>query len=253
MIQTLSQMKTNREQKNTVHKPRQTQRGSALIYILIAVALFAALGFALSRQTDTSEAGILSEERAELYATQITTYAAQARSAVDQMLFTGATLIEDSAPAPNRSIDFTDPSDGTFEDDPVIHKLFHPQGGGLILGTLAPEVINEVTSDPDPGWYIGRFNNVDWTDSTDDDVILTAYQITEQICGKLNEDIIGDSTIPTSTEALRNILIDDAFHGGTNVELTTGSGEICPDCENLGSLCIQEGGIYAFYTIVADQ
>ena len=75
-------MKTNKEQES----------GNALIYVLIAIALFAALSFTLARQSDTGEAGTLSDERAELYATQIISYAAQTKSALDQMLFIGTDI-----------------------------------------------------------------------------------------------------------------------------------------------------------------
>jgi len=248
-------MKTKSEQKTSFNRH---ERGNALIYVLIAIALFAALGFTLSRQTDTSEIGSLDDEKAELYATQVISYAAQARQVIDQMVFTAATDASE--------IDFTTPNDVTFDTGTLIHKIYHPQGGGLNPGTLPPQAISEVTTDPDPGWYLGRFNNVDWTplaagntaaagglEAPFEEVILTAFQISEQVCGLINEKINGSTAIPTSTASLRTILIDESLHSGTNVEFTTGTGNICPACENQGSLCIQEGGIYAFYTILADQ
>lgn len=235
-------MKTKREH---IFRDRREERGNALIYVLIAIALFAGLSFTLGRQTDTSEVGSLSEERAGLYATQLISYAAQSKSAVDQMLFTAASDIDD--------LDFMAPTDVNFDTGTLIHKVYHPQGGGLNPGKIPADTINQVTNDPEPGWYLGRFNNVEWTETTGDDVILIAYQITEQICGMINEKINGSSTIPTMTNSIRNVMIDDTLHGGTNVELTTDGGDICPDCENMGSLCVQEGGIFGFYTILADQ
>ena len=227
---------------------RSKERGNALIYVLIAIALFAALSFTLGRQTDTSETGDLESQRAELYATQLISYAAQTKSAIDQMLFTAASDIND--------LDFMDPSDANFDTGTLIHKVYHPQGGGLNPGVIADQAIAQVTNDPEPGWYMGRFNNIEWTgtaSATTNEVVLIAYQISEQICGVINEKINGSSTIPTMTSSIRNTLIDDALHGGTNVELTTDGGDICPDCENMGSLCVQEGGIFGFYTIIADQ
>ncbi|MEM7651150.1 MAG: hypothetical protein AAF204_03585 [Pseudomonadota bacterium] len=224
---------------------RRQERGNALIYVLIAIALFAALSFTLGRQTDTSEVGSLSDEKAQLYATQLISYATQAKSAVDQMLFTASTSID--------QLDFTAPTDATFETAPLIHKIYHPQGGGLVPGRLPEPAIVQVTSDPEPGWYLTRPGNIEWTASTNDEVVLVAYQISETVCGLINEKINGASTIPSMTSSVRNTLIDDALHGGTNVELTTDSGDICPECANIGSLCMEEGGIYAFYTIIADQ
>ncbi len=234
------------------------QSGNALIYVLIAIALFGALSFTLGRQTDTNEAGTLSDEMAELYATQLISYSSQVKSAIDQMLYTAASDVSD--------LDFIAPTDLTFDTGTLIHKVYHPQGGGITPGTLPEKAITQVTADPTPGWYLGRFDNVDWTplasgntggtggaEAPWEDVILVAYQINEKVCGLINQKINGSTAIPTATVALRNILIDDALHSGTNVELTTQPAEICPDCNNLGSLCIQEGGIYGFYTVIADQ
>lgn len=246
-------------------KNRRGERGNALVYVLIAIALFAALSFTLGRQTDTSEAGALSEQKAELYATQLISYAAQVRSAVDQMMFTAATDIGGTNGGAN-GLDFTAPTDPAFDTGTLIHKVYHPQGGGITPATLPSEVIAEVTNNPEPGWYLGRFNNVEWTAlgpgnsagpagavAPFEEVILVAYQINESVCGLINEKINGSSAIPTMTSTLRDTLIDDTLHGGTNVELTTDAGDICPECENLGSLCVQEGGIFGFYTIIADQ
>ena len=224
---------------------RSKEHGNALIYVLIAIALFAALSFTLGRQSDTSEVGSLDDERAQLYASQLISYATQTKSAVDQMLFTSASDIDD--------LDFMAPTDANFETAPVIHKVYHPQGGGLIPGKLPAQVVAQVTNDPEPGWYLGRFNNIEWTATGSNDVILVAYQITEQACGLINEKINGSTAIPTMTGSIRNTMIDDALHGGTNVELTTDGGDICSACENIGSLCVQEGGIYGFYTVIADQ
>ncbi len=239
MSASLNVMNTKRQQDFS------TESGNALIYVLIAIALFAALSFTLGRQTDTSEAGTVSDEKAELYATQLISYAAQARSSVDQMLFTAASDIDD--------LNFIAPTDAAFDTAPNIHKVHHPQGGGLNPGTIPAEIVTQVTADPEPGWYLGRFNNVEWTASASDEVILVAYQINEKVCGLINKKINGLITIPTMTDSLRNTLIDGTLHGGTNVELTTDGGDICPDCENMGSLCVQEGGIFGFYTIIADQ
>lgn len=224
---------------------RRKERGNALIYVLIAIALFAALGFTLSRQTDTSEAGTLSRERAELYATQLISYSAQAKSAVDQMFFTAASRIND--------LDFTTPTDVGFDTGTLIHKIYHPQGGGLLPGKIPADAVSQNTSDPEPGWYLGRFNNVEWTASAGEDVILVAYQIDPTVCALINEKINGSSVIPSMTTSIRNVMIDDSFHTGANVELTTDPADICPDCENVSSLCVQEGGMYGFYTILADQ
>lgn len=245
-------MKTKSEHKTLVNPHsrcnRASERGNALVYVLIAIVLFGALSFTLGRQTDTNEAGMMSDEMSELYATQIISYTAQVRSAIEQMEFTAATSVD--------QLDFTAPTDAAFDTGTLIHKVYHPQGGGVVPGKLPAAAIAQTATDPVAGWYFGRFNNIEWTATTGEDVILTAFQIDPVVCGKINEKINGSSAIPTTTVALRNILIDDALaaHTGTNVPFTTIlPASICPDCQNMGSLCIQNGGQYAFYTIIADQ
>lgn len=230
-----------------------SQSGNVLIYVLIAIALFAALSFTLGRQTDSSEAGSLSSEKAELVATQLISYASQAKSAVDQMEFQAIRMT---------NLNFILPTESGFNSGTNIYKVYHPDGGGLNPGTMPENAKASGISNPDAGWYMGRFNNVEWTPlgssagaGNYEDVILTAYGISQTICENINKKITGDTTIPTSQEALKDILVDHQRHSGTsNTDITTetGSPPVCAECHNRASLCIQEGGIFAFYTVIAD-
>lgn len=252
-------MKTNSE-----HSPQKTsgqhrtQRGNALIYVLIALALFAALGFTLMRSGDSSEAGRLDEDRAQLYVSQIVSYAAQAKSTFDQMNMQNTRAGQ---------VDFMLPSHSDFNTTNTIHKIYHPDGGGLIPGSLPPAAIRATNittpADPAPGWYIGRFNNLDWTPrsvaeaaSPDyEEIILTAYGLDPLICGLLNKNITGSATIPTMSSALKLVLVDDSHYStGTNVNMTTtGATPVCAACAGKGALCVQQGGIYAYYNVIAVQ
>ena len=227
----------------------KTESGNALIYVLIAIALFGALSFTLARQTDSGEAGTLSNERAELFATQLISYAAQARQITDQMVFTN-TDIDD--------LDFVLPGIAAFNTAPHIDKVYHPEGGGLMQAKIPEDIMTAGVAAPPSGWYLGRFNNVEWTASASQDVILIAYQISQEVCEKINEKINGSTAIPTMTDSIKEVMIDDATIGygvGTNTDLTTDPGDICPDCNNMPMLCVenQAQNAYGFYTILADQ
>ncbi len=231
---------------NPMTTKTQTESGNALIYVLIAIALFAALNFALSRQSDTSEAGSMPAERAELYATQLISYAGQVKSVLDQMMFTGTDVDEMDFMLPNE--------DATFNDPPYIHKIYHPEGGGLNPGVLPVEVIDQDNTNPPAGWYLGSFNDVEWSRSTNNDVILTAHQISRQVCANINKKITGSSTIPVFDAALRLSLIDDRFYsGGANAALDTGTA--CAACDEFLSLCVQDSStnFYSFYSIVVNN
>ena len=240
-------METNHEHLINKHG----QRGNALIYVLIAIALFAALSFTLARQNDSGEAGSLSDDRAELYASDLISYAVQAKSVIDQMMFTG-TKIDD--------LDFTLPTDPGFDGGTQLDKtkrVFHPEGGGLNPANLSPDIITTDLTNPDAGWYIGRFNNIEWTASANDDVILVAYQIRKDVCEKINMKVKGNTAIPVLGDSIKETMIDGTVYGGVNTNLTTDPGgtPICSACHKVSALCVQDQSLdgYAFYTVLTDQ
>ncbi len=223
--------------KKTQYKT--SENGNALIYVLIAIVLFAALGFTLSRQASTTGTDEIDEAKAEILAMELMAYSAQVKSVIDQMMFTGTDIDE---------LDLTLPSGGGFNTAPHIHKVYHPQGGGLTPSTLAEKAINQVSTPPDAGWYLGRFNNVEWTLTTGTDVILTAHQIKRPICEKINENLTGTGTIPAIPGNLEDFLVDSA----TNSDLDIAD---CPSCEGYSTLCVSNAGAtaYSFYSIVAER
>ena len=149
-------------------------------------------------------------------------------------------------------MNFILPSDANFDVGSNIHKIYHPEGGGIILPQIPQEAIAEVNNDPDPGWYIGRFNNVEWTPSTRQDVIMAAHQLTQQVCAEINKKIIGSSVIPQLSNDNRDFLIDDSLHGGSNSDLMVAD---CAACEGHPQMCVinNTNDIYSFYSIVAQQ
>lgn len=216
------------------------QKGNALIYVLIAIALFAALGFTLNRQTKGSNTSEINAAELEFQAAQLISYAAQTKSAIDQMMITGTSIAQ---------LDFTKPGDAGFDTAPHIHKVFHPEGGGLQPVNLDRDVINQVESTA-PGWYLENIINVEWTRSGATDVILTAYQINEPLCRVLNEKITGNSQI--SDLEIPNDLSDFFADTSSNQDFTLST---CGDCENSLSLCVANEGFssYAFYTVIVNR
>lgn len=236
--------------KKNDQKEMKQERGNALVYVLIAICLFAALSFVLGKQTDTSEGSAISEDKAELYATQLISYSAQAKSAVDQMVFSGTKL---------DNLDFTLPTESGFNTAPpaLTNKVFHPDGGGLSPGRLPAEAVAQNSTDPTAGWYIGRFNNVEWTKTAGTDVVLVAYQINKKVCEKINEKAVGSDAIPVMGDSIKETMINDAFHTGVNTDLTTDptGSPVCADCHKRASICVEDqgGGRYAFFTVLEDR
>ena len=243
-------MELNRQTKQA-SEIRPKERGNALIYVLIAIVLFAALSMTLGRQTDTGEASSLSDDKAGIYATQLASYATQAKSAVDQMIFSGTTI---------DNLDFSLPGSAGFDAGTTadkIKRVYHPDGGGLVAEHLPGEAASYTGSDPVAGWYMGRFNNIDWTKTSGTDVILVAYGIDKKLCELINKRLTGSTTIPQMGNTIRNTMIDDGYHTGSNVDLTTdpSGSPICAACNKRGSLCVEDqaGGIYGYYSVLLDR
>ncbi len=213
-----------------------------MIYVLIVIALFAALAFILSRQGQNGEHSAMGAQEIEIESTQMLQAAMQIKQAIDSMTYGGTTL---------DALDFTPPSAAGFDNPPRTVKVFHPDGGGVIMPHL-PDAAIGGHADPAAGWYLGRFNTVEWTESTATDVILTAYDIPKALCAKINEKLTGSATIPVSSAALRDILVNDADHSGNNVALTATN---CPGCEGKASLCVEgpTNDIWAFYAVLEQR
>ena len=224
-------------------------RGNATIYVLIVVALFAALAFVLSRQGDSSESGHLSDEKLSIVAGDIIAYPAQVKQAVDMMMMSGTNASD---------LDFTQPGQADYTSDPVINKIFHPAGGGLTLATLPAGSTDQTSTNPAAGWYLGEFNNVGWSVSSDPDMILVAYQVTKDICERINQKLTGSTYIPAlGGNTIPNLMIDKdnppgvSVHSGTNVDFDASA---CSSCFGRPAMCVSEGGPrYGFYSIILNR
>ncbi|HPF78249.1 MAG TPA: hypothetical protein PLF01_03055 [Alphaproteobacteria bacterium] len=216
---------------------QSSQKGNAMIYVLIALALLGFLTVTLSRQNNQADGQDLSDEQAELYANEIVQYASASRYAVEMMLSSGSEV---------NDLNFILPSDANFNTGSNIHKVFHPQGGGLNYQAELNEDMVDNTGQP-PGWYFTNSINVEWTPTTANDAIVSALRIKKAICESINKKITGSKDIPVLDEALGQV-----FKSTATVDLDT---SICPGCDGYPMLCVanQGGTFYGFYSIIAGQ
>jgi len=229
------------------------ERGNVMVYVLVVVALFAALGFVLARQSDTSEADTISEAQTEIYASTIMQASMQLKQSVEQMRFTGIAVAD---------LDFITPDDVNFDVGPPTEKVFHPHGGGVALPRLPDEAVDQISADPPARWYIGRFNDMEWAPRSKDDVdnavvrndvILTAHQIKESVCARINEKLTGSPVIPQiAGDQINEILIDEyESTAAGNIAFTSAH---CASCYGRPSLCVQENGAsaWSFYSLIVE-
>jgi type II secretory pathway pseudopilin PulG len=216
--------------KKSVHT---YERGNAMVYILIALALFGFLTVTLSRQNQQSDSRNLSKENIDLYVNEIIEYTAAAQQAVDKMLITGTEISE---------LDFIKPGESGFDTPPHIHKVYHARGGGLNYKAKPSSAIQNGAASV---WDVNTNINVEWTPSTQTDPILTAYHIDRRICERMAEKITGATTIPVT-----NNTHDEYF-------LNTGTRDFdvteCSDCDGYPTLCVENptGDNYSYYYILS--
>lgn len=71
-----------RRSPNSFHENKKSQSGSVLFYIMIAVALFAALGYTVGNMMRGGDPNMIGDEQAKIYAGEILNYARAVRQAV---------------------------------------------------------------------------------------------------------------------------------------------------------------------------
>lgn len=133
--------------KKTMQNNRSEQ-GNVLFLILIAVALFAALSYAVTKST--SGGGNADNETNILNAATITQYPSALKTAVLRMTINGApeALLDFTVPANVANLNST-----ALQDD----NLFHSEGGGVSYQTASSKVM----ADGNAGtWVFNAENNV---------------------------------------------------------------------------------------------
>lgn len=226
---------------NSENHSRKKQSGNAMIYVILALALLAALTLAISNQNE--EAGNdLSAEQVEILTTKTLTYAGSAKNVIDQMTMSG------TDPA---SLSFTRPNVPSYDTAPHINKVFHPEGGGLTYEAAQSNIFPGVVLNPARGWYINGETNIEWTPTAENDVMIVAYGLSSSICASINKKIKNDTTIPVVTGIFEDILLSAEDNGGGGVLDTTS----CADCEGYPALCVSNVGasLFAYYNIILAQ
>lgn len=198
----------------TIKTPHQ-QKGVALGVILGAIALIAAIGFALvsgSRQTTTNTA----TEKTKLDAAALMTQGVNLRDGVTRMLSNGVDVNNITADAAANT------------------GLYHPTDGGAVQQVAPPTAVTTATD-----WALGDVQANAVGTTSGDDVIVYMGNVTQSVCGVINTQLRGDSTIPAAGVALAD------FAAGTAADLSAVAGAT-------SEACVEEtGGAYVYYTVVA--
>ncbi len=170
------------------------ERGNVLFLILIAVALFAALSYAVT-QSSRSGGGDANSETNLINSAQVTQYPASVRTAIIRMMVSNSIDIS--------TLEFNPPSD--FADCTTDAAcVFHPGGGGATFVPASADVI--VSGNPQP-WvfngenevnFVGTTGTVDAVTTTTADIMAIVSGVNRTICERINEEL-GISSVPTDS------------------------------------------------------
>jgi hypothetical protein len=101
---------------------RQNDHGNVLFLILIAVALFAALSYAIT-QSNPTEGASAGREANLVAGAAVIQYSADIATAITRMILGGVSADD---------LDMVSPGEASFNTPPFTAKVFHPNGGGVV-------------------------------------------------------------------------------------------------------------------------
>jgi len=184
---------------NKAMNKNTTQNGNAIALILIAVALFAALGYAFSNTSRTSTSFITDEE-VHAYANQIIAYGTDVKSAVQRLQLRGC---DDTQINFENSISLINYTNTTPSPTDRSCHVFDNNGGGLQF-----QQPNNTASEPN---FIGNLaitgHGETCADATCSDLFIaielsntanTAAQA-DRICANINEKLGHSATLKDET------------------------------------------------------
>jgi hypothetical protein len=171
---------------------KSSERGNVLFLILIAVALFAALSYAVT-QSSRSGRGDASSETAAVNAATITQYPTGIRTSVLRMTISGLTLDNVEFNAPDVFAACTQPPGG----DVAAACVFHPNGGGATYQLAPASAMATGTNQP---WFFNdNFSPVGVGLDANPEYMAFLPNITENLCIEINRryNIPNAPAIPT--------------------------------------------------------
>lgn len=221
--------------------------GNILFLILIAVALFAALSYAVTQST-RSGSGSATGEKVRTEAARLLGYFAQTQSAVQRLQVINGLSITGINYASNAY---------RFVGDALIlpmgtpanpsNYLFHPNGGGVapqVFEDLAAPCPSCTTSNTKPGHLTFMWVNLPGYGTSASDALFSLMGIRQDVCAEINRQLGISTSIPLLSAT-------NTFLPGTTgpvaVSVTTGSAAHIAAIANKGSFCWQENNAMARY------
>ena len=160
-------------------KDRSGESGNVLFLILIAVALFAALSYAVTQST-RSGGGSTEREQALLGSSAMTQYPTALRTSVIRMILSGVGAEQILFNAPSNSFG------GETNTDALV---FHPQGGGAVYQLGQSDVLDVGATGV---WHFNaqwEVPNIGLDGAAGADVIAFLPDVSNAVCVRVNEEL----------------------------------------------------------------
>lgn len=170
---------------------KRSESGNVLFLILIAVALFAALSYAVTQST-RSGSGTADKEKSLLSSATMTQHPTAMRTSLIRMVLSGVDVTDISFNAPA--------SFGSVSD--LTEAVFHPTGGGAVYQKAPAEIMsgtNQGTWFYNANWDIPQIG-IDGAGGND--IIAFLPGITQIVCRGTNEEFALVTTGCTMTDGL---------------------------------------------------
>lgn len=187
---------------------RQSERGNVLIFILLAIALLAAITMVLSRSNSASdETGNV--ERGRVLASQMMRFARAVEAGVQQLKFSD---ISENDISFENTVTATDYSNANCTNNRC--RVFHINGAGLTLSAAPPSAISGTGKE----WGFTGANAAgsaaDPVGSTANDLVMFLPGVRNFVCREINKLLgVNNGDIPTDTDGIVTTAYTGAFSG----------------------------------------
>ncbi len=231
---------------------RHGEKGNVLFLILIAVALFAALSYAVTQSTRTG-GGDTAGETTLISSAQLTQYPASVRTAVVRMILKGKDVTD---------LEFNPASAFSSCTASNSFCVFHPSGGGATFATAPTGMMASTGGNTTGEWVYNMENEIELLGTTNNgttvsvataDLIAFLPGITQTLCNKVNSELgIAGVTAPTETGLDISTYMDNTYTAGTNGSVIDAAGS--SDAlvgQPFG--CFVDTGVYTYFHVLVER
>ncbi|MFA5593114.1 MAG: hypothetical protein WC989_07355 [Micavibrio sp.] len=177
-----------------IKPPQSSERGGVLVWILIAVALFAALSFAILRDGNSGTATrIMSDAQARLAAIEIVAYGNELKQAVQRLQIRGCSENEldfgNTAWIATTTGEIIQPTGHNPNAPPTGCSIFQPGDGGISARTFPSAFFTTISGAP-VNYGVARISKASVPGvgvENNQELLYRLSLVNKEICLKINE------------------------------------------------------------------